>query len=1169
MPNQTTQVKLVAEISASSNGLISALKQASGAINDTTSNWQGKFSQLKDSTGLISQSVKNLGDLVGKLGSSEDLSHFSSSLSEVQSVFSQVQGEVAAFAQQMSALKNSASSLGMPVDEYQQFAEAVKAAGMSIEEGENMIHAMQERIRDFANGVPEAVSQFEKFGISLEKVSSQSATSNFAEIAQAINTTIPPTERATQCMDLFKASVDRTNAVSDQFNKVISRQDKDFVSDKDVQGAIALSSAISKLGIQIGDLVSKQASAVQANDALGSSYLNLFHIVDAKRDELTDLYTTYANYVETLKRQVTSTLDSSKALDVFAKRVKSVSQEIHDAFEEARKESEEASAEEGTVVQIIPDSEIQRLQKTADFVGTLRKKIEEEMVSVSGIMNQRFDAGAPVDMTEIDAATKHVETLKNAVVELYDTMMNAKDSGFIMDGDEAFDAALDDVIALESVLDAAGVSLKHFADTGNSMNASLSFAEAEQTLADYHRELNELTYDMRKGKRVEIDLSKLDEMLAKLDEVKKRGGADEKELNRLVASMTKLRGEVAAHNAEVAKGYPIWQPVVNATRKVSEAVRGIGTALRHPIRSMRSLGQHTKNAASYMTHFKHSSAQASGELKNVPAFLTKSMMQILGMGSAVAVVAKAWQNVNALLKEHIKGLHEAAKAEYYGNAGQAADDMTRVREKRDAEMDKMMSKLKEFADLYDAEQSSRSEEAKAKRANAQEELRKLYGFEFKETAGAIEDLDKQIGEQLDKLRKQRLKAIDSQIKANDKVREGAGEFIDTFTGFTGYWRKLMYTYAEGDLNGANAIKEAQERSTKASDENLALMERRRQVERTDYRGEWQSVRSGKMSDEAGKAQGELLKSLHEARKNLDEWANSFKDTEHQKKLRAIMDRYDDAVEKGALSEDARRVAVEAIAKMLKEEREAEAKKHDELLQAMESRVKAFKDSAKAYVDAQKAISDAQRDYARTQRELADENRAERIAKRRERLAKRMSRFGFSPFEGFSLGESSSERRERRRNAQIDASIADKMGKAEAGGRVHWSPAEKERLKEFQALQKRDKQLEATQKQMEAADKQRKAAEQLDAAAKAIKDAIKGAGDANVALGKAVGEMLSNSLPKRAKRVSKGEAEGVFDNANMTLKGMDANMGQQVSYGSQLDIIHKDLQDLNKRIFVVK
>ena len=135
--------------------------------------------------------------------------------------------------------------------------------------------------------------------------------------------------------------------------------------------------------------------------------------------------------------------------------------------------------------------------------------------------------------------------------------------------------------------------------------------------------------------------------------------------------------------------------------------------------------------------------------------------------------------------------------------------------------------------------------------------------------------------------------------------------------------------------------------------------------------------------------------------------------------------------------------------------------------------------------------------------------------------------------------------------------------------MHWSPAEKERLKEFQALQKRDKQLEATQKQMEAADKQRKAAEQLDAAAKAIKDAIKGAGDANVALGKAVGEMLSNSLPKRAKRVSKGEAEGVFDNANMTLKGMDANMGQQVSYGSQLDIIHKDLQDLNKRIFVVK
>ena len=160
--NQSTNIKLTAEISATSKGLVDALNQASSAVNSTSESWKSRFDKLKDSTSVMSQAVRNLGEAMKRVDTQGDMSHLSSSLGEVQTVFSKVQAEVSAFSQQMVSLKNSASELGMPVEEYQQFAEAVRQAGMSMEDGERMIKAMQERIQDFVNGVPEAVAQFDK-----------------------------------------------------------------------------------------------------------------------------------------------------------------------------------------------------------------------------------------------------------------------------------------------------------------------------------------------------------------------------------------------------------------------------------------------------------------------------------------------------------------------------------------------------------------------------------------------------------------------------------------------------------------------------------------------------------------------------------------------------------------------------------------------------------------------------------------------------------------------------------------------------------------------------------------------------------------------------------------------------------------------------------------------
>lgn len=1131
MPNSEQHVKLVAEISASSNGLISALKQASGAINDTTGDWKSKFSQLKDSTNLISQSVKNLGDLMGKVDGA-DMGKITASLGEMQSVFGRVQGEVAAFAQQMAAMKNSASDLGMTVEEYQQFALAVKNAGMSMDDGEKMIRAMQERIRDFANGVPEAVAQFEKFGISLERVSSNTATSNFAEVAKAINTTIPPTERATQCMDLFKASVDRTVAVSDQFNKVISQQDKDFVSEKDVQSAISLSTAVEKLSGQIGTLAGKLDEAGTAEARVSENAKEMWSEIERNAREYKILSNEYDNYVNKLKGSIESQL-----LDdgVF----KTITSKIRDFIAEFK----DVKAKGGSF-----DELKEKYSDFSQFIEGFREKLDSEMEAVEAILTQRTDAGAPVDVSEYENFLKHVG-------EMESLLENTQDLGKLLD---VPDETLDKIAAFKAHLEGLEDDIADFGQKAYELNAEFTMDEAEQTLAEYHKQFNELTHEMKKGHRVEIDLSKLDETLEKLKEVEEQGVSDERKVSRMMASVRKLRDEISAHNAEVVKGYPIWQPIVNATRAVVNGVRAIGRAFAHPIREAGRLWN-------WMTRIKNTTGQVNGQMNSAGAFFAKATLQIMGIGSAVAVVAKMWENVIALVKEYAEQQKAVLEDKIYRDAANNAEDQWNALNKNMDKRNKLAEKLKEFANLHDAEKTGGAE-AKAKRMNLQEELKKLYGFEFNETEGAIVDLDKQIADQLEKMAEKSKKDMDSMYRKNEQVIEKTSRFIELFgEGVVGYSTRFIATQFFHDINGKGMVGEAQKRRDEAQKRNAELMERYRELTGANTAWQWRRIRQGKAQDESDKATGEILKRIHEAEGKLNDWKNSLTDTERMKNLRVIMAKYEDAVKSGAMSEEARKVAVEAIADMLGKEKEKEI----ELVKAIEERIKQYKEAYNAYAEAQRAVVDAQKDYARTQKELANEAKAERMARRRERLQKAMGRFGFTPFEGFSLNESSSARRERRRNAQIDASIASKMTRAQAGDRVHWTPAEKERLSEFQRLQKKDKQLEAAQKQMDAADKQQKAAEQLQEAAKAIQNANKGVGDSAKELGKAVGEMLANSLPKRSRRGSTKEASELFDNAEMTLKGMDATIGESASYGSQLDIIHKDLQQIMKHTYFVK
>ena len=182
-------------------------------------------------------------------------------------------------------------------------------------------------------------------------------------------------------------------------------------------------------------------------------------------------------------------------------------------------------------------------------------------------------------------------------------------------------------------------------------------------------------------------------------------------------------------------------------------------------------------------------------------------------------------------------------------------------------------------------------------------------------------------------------------------------------------------------------------------------------------------------------------------------------------------------------------AEKQYADAIQKAKDEEAKKQKDLQDAMQQRIDGYKKAYTQYLQAEAEVERAQKAYANAQRDLAREAQAEATRKRRNEIKERLATFGFSIATGFNPYESASERNERKSNLKTDASISAKMQDWQAGKQVHFTPAEKRRLEEYQGLQSEDKALEASQKQMDAAKQTENAATRLASAADAVKKAF--------------------------------------------------------------------------------
>ena len=1345
-----TRVRLVAEIDATSKGLVDALKQASGAVNDTSSNWKQQFSTLKDATSLVSQSVKNLSDLVGKVGDVDmDVSGIETvkeAVSSVSQTFDGVKGEIDSFVDKLVEMKQAASGMGMPVEEYQRFSEAVRQAGVSMDDAGQMMQSMRQKIQDFSNGVPEAQDAFGKLGITMEQLSSHSVTENFDSIIQSMKSITSPTEQAQASMEMFKTSMERAVKVSQEYNKLLTTQaNNTFASDKDVQNAISLSSAIGKLGEQLSHLSTEKAKDADESRRFSSVEEVVMSTIEKsieaqeKYNDSLDALITKLSGVKSAFQKVnesigvnTSLFDAGsiangggfsesimKMLGLLDEEKQRMAQirEIQEnlgapidmqPWEDYKEHVENVF---GTVEKMrdalknekmnIPTGDVERLDnvqrkiqdlertlqvlgntmvfvdhqmtdfenrnKALDFevkTGDVQQSLEDLRASLAETLKPiALEAKVDIDASDVEKTKALLDSLKDKAVKgkvefdmsaldkVRDKIAEAENAFKSIDWegvaiDDAGFSALDERLQSLSPLlvscgDELGGLVSHIEgidpsvvssinsefETMGSTVASLSdsTARAGMTVDELGNAANDMTQRMQslldllnslsEEKKVNIDTSRLEEcmrMVGKLRDTPLETrinasplGEYKRQLEEVQARIEKIRylaernflekmwdgaksganavvtviGKIAsafAHPIRTAKilGSAIYSGVVVAVRTATSAVGTLANAIRHPIQSIKNMKRamdefvaSTHRGKDGVSGIGNAAGSTAGTLKQVAG-------QLLGMGSVVALLVKGLRSMGQIIKAYIldpwqKASEEARKFQEWISKGQ-----TRTADRNFSNAEAMENDLRKYVELQRKYKESGSFQDKYE-VDKQKKVLGTYGIEWKYDSEA----DSVIKEQLEYANNKKIEALKSKIQALEKNNTALDE---EYKDRDSYLKNDFFRNPDEKHRNKQRLVEIEEQKGENLETIQEIRAQIRALQKEDKYADWTAEGRAIGNDARARREREMEKSAKEnmekekkafddASKKLEEWANDLSDNDRQKKLRAILQKYEELVEAGVDEEKARITAVDAVRKVLEEEASSEKQENERLMKTLEDRMNAYKEAYKSELEAAREVKRINDERLKSERELAEERRREIIDDRRERLDRKKSQFGFTLPDNFSFNESSSKRRKRRRNARLDERIDEKMRKREEGKKVHFTSREKKRINERRKIDKQDRQLQAALRQMTAADKQLKAAEMQERLAQELLKATTGRDEARDRRRKRGRDLKDAKAPKNSLNLT---AEDLFNAARtkgLYAEGVGAPAGKvrQSNYDKMFAQLHKDLEDIKKKAYFVR
>ncbi len=305
------------------------------------------------------------------------------------------------------------------------------------------------------------------------------------------------------------------------------------------------------------------------------------------------------------------------------------------------------------------------------------------------------------------------------------------------------------------------------------------------------------------------------------------------------------------------------------------------------------------------------------------------------------------------------------------------------------------------------------------------------------------------------------------------------------------------------------------------------------------------------------------------------------DEERKKKQQSLYDQ----LAKLTLSETA--LKKRELAKQLEEYRKAGATQQQlARLQAV-TLAQIERDKNQKILTAQKQLISAQRNQAE---DLAN-NRLDAMMRKLDqagvKLRKSLDKFAFNPEDDWKkLAKSPRERRERKKNVELDQQIDEKMAAVGRGDRVRFTRPERERIDERERIEKRLAENEKRgRREQRAVDNQRRK-DREQKLAQAVKDARKNLDDLRDKPVTPRGQRQpirppaqrvqpSEPAPVEPPPASKPERPWISE-LRPSIKTGDKNRPNAINavegsfnYSGQLDQILQQMKQLNKRFFVVK
>lgn len=1166
-----SKVKLEAVISATSQGMIDALKKASAAVNDSTASWKDRFSRAKGELGTVSDAVRNMAGEIEKMGEIDikadpgAVERLKSAMSNISGVFGNVQGEVDSLKNTLVELRERASSLGMPIEEYQRFAEAVKTAGVDVKAAEGMMEGMRAKIQDFANGVPEAVELFGRLGVTLERLGQNSPADNFRMIADAINSVIPETEKAAASADMYRHSIDEVLKVTNEYNKALqNKTDVQYATDKDVQNSISLADAISKLGDDVGKTGSKFDEMV-----------NKLNNVDAAEGGVA----MKGYQSERVYASVTAALDAyNKSLDEESQKVFTLKDAYNVMLKDVQKFLREMDKFKG--MSRVTDDFLEHLDKIESVIEPFALKFRTEFANIQSLMEKRFSIGGMIDTTEIDEALKHIQKITAAMMtfrhkvenrtdrikmdyptfegpmakleEFKQKLLDLKDKATTLNFPVRMSGLDDDITAAEAKLDdlmkkplklRTEVDLKEIEELRRRLRELQEQAEKFKGFGPGGGKPGSHTLLLPNADKAVAMLKPLEDKMLHINGLLKVMKDEQDEYNRKVEEGTSIFKPFGVAIAGAAKGvgymlegatrgmyrlgdavlHP-WEAIKNMVHGAEQAGVALGQAVMHPVQTARSLADrfHTvaekiKAAWQWMTRLKSETQGVNGAAESTGKQLGRIAGMLTGMGSKVMIIVKGLRLMVDAAKEVAKWFTEAAKrqaemgAEMAGEAGAKMAENRRATEEREAA-------IKKYVELLEKANRSGKKADFAAADIARKELWTKHGVEanennaravFKEVSEGAYDERVDQNEAETRLYKE---LIPQWRKA---IEERKGYLADLFGKGWNLDQKLGEDTVLTELT--RKLGAAQKRLGELQLERNELSRTRRGAAYYDYvavhgaeNDDAMREAMRKQQEAARKKWDEREKSAAKADTDLTEWTAELTLDEDRQKIRAVWKKYNEIVAAGGDREKAYQLALKAIGKIREDAEKREADELKKLADEHEHQVESLQRAREQEQDAQKRLLESYKALYEAQENEAYRIRLEDIGKAHERLRKKMDRFGFTLPDGFKSSRPNMSASERR-TVRMDDRIAEKLSRRQRGERVHFTSRELERIKALERLQKRDKALTAEEKAIHAAQTQASAAKTMKSASEQFWEAVKAFFEA------ATGKQLESEKEKEARK----------------------------------------------------